>query len=290
MPCGCVRTTGCDGSGRGPARRHVRPHRRWIRRPRRRRDASRHLPAAAPGPGLREVPGRRRERALRAAASPLVGRTTRGAQACGRHRRRTADGAWRCRFFDSQPDARRHDAAGRRRSRRRRGVARYRLPAERRSTGGGGGSGGSFDRRLGAAASSDDSRTTAARRARRLDRRSHGGSASSLDAVRLPADRRRRGLHGLHQARRRQRGAAGLRGSRLLPVGAGFLALGRTGAFGEHVAARQRDAALARQALDELARDDLLDGARGALQLDAVARFSSASTSWLLVLSSSATL
>jgi hypothetical protein len=40
--------------------------------------------------------------------------------------------------------------------------------------------------------------------------------------------------------------------------------------LGEHVAARQRDATLSRDALDERARDDLFDRTRRALQLDAV--------------------
>jgi hypothetical protein len=40
--------------------------------------------------------------------------------------------------------------------------------------------------------------------------------------------------------------------------------------LGEDVAGRQLDVALLCQAIDELARDDLLDGARGALYLNAV--------------------
>jgi hypothetical protein len=40
--------------------------------------------------------------------------------------------------------------------------------------------------------------------------------------------------------------------------------------LGEHVAAGKRDAALSGQAFDERARDDFLDRARGALQLDSV--------------------
>jgi hypothetical protein len=46
--------------------------------------------------------------------------------------------------------------------------------------------------------------------------------------------------------------------------------LGRNGVLGEHVAARKRDASLSRETLDERARDNFLDGARGALQLDSV--------------------
>src|SRR4029077_7227702 len=48
-----------------------------------------------------------------------------------------------------------------------------------------------------------------------------------------------------------------------------LLTLGGRG-VGEHVARRQRDVGLSRDALDELARDDFLDRARGALDLDAV--------------------
>jgi hypothetical protein len=77
---------------------------------------------------------------------------------------------------------------------------------------------------------------------------------------------------------------------RLLRARSGLLRAGLARALGEHVAARQRDAALAREPLDELARDDLFDRARALFSSMPCARFSSASTSWLLVLRSSATL
>jgi hypothetical protein len=73
----------------------------------------------------------------------------------------------------------------------------------------------------------------------------------------------------LHETGRRQR-----RGDRLDRLGRllrleGLLAL-RHRRFREDVAARQLDVALACEPLDELASDDLLDGARGALHLDTV--------------------
>jgi hypothetical protein len=83
-----------------------------------------------------------------------------------------------------------------------------------------------------------------------------------------------RGLHRFNEPWRRE-----CRGSRL--GGLGFLCtrsrlLGaglRDRPFGEHVAAREGDAALSRQALDELSRDDLFNRAGRALQLDAVRAF-----------------
>ena len=79
-------------------------------------------------------------------------------------------------------------------------------------------------------------------------------------------------LRGLVQARRAQR-----RRRRFGGLGTGllredWLPRGRLGGgpFGEHIAAGQRHAALAGQALDELPADDLFDGARRALHVDAV--------------------
>ena len=73
----------------------------------------------------------------------------------------------------------------------------------------------------------------------------------------------------LDQPRRRQRRRRRLRRLDFLRGGRAFLPLA-AGVVGEHVAAGQRDAALARQPLDELAGDDLLDRARRALHLDPV--------------------
>ena len=74
---------------------------------------------------------------------------------------------------------------------------------------------------------------------------------------------------GLDEAWRRQRGSRGLdRLGRLLRRRA-LLAFDDV-SLREDVAARQRNVALTRETLDELARDDFLDGARGALHLDAV--------------------
>ena len=64
-------------------------------------------------------------------------------------------------------------------------------------------------------------------------------------------------------------GAAGLTGSAGLLRRRALLAFD-DGSLREDVAARQRNVALTRETLDELARDDFLDGARGALHLDAV--------------------
>ena len=82
---------------------------------------------------------------------------------------------------------------------------------------------------------------------------------------------RRGGLGRFHQARWRERGGCRLWRFRFFRAGRWLLRarLGRR-ALGEHVATRQRDAAVAREALDELARHDFLDCARGAFQLDAV--------------------
>jgi len=88
---------------------------------------------------------------------------------------------------------------------------------------------------------------------------------------------RRRGLRrpdGFDQPRRSKDGRRRLGWLRLLWRG-GLLrtAFCRRRRFGEHVTARQRDAALPRNALDKRSGDDLFDGARRALQLDAVIAF-----------------
>jgi hypothetical protein len=72
-----------------------------------------------------------------------------------------------------------------------------------------------------------------------------------LDESRWTEDRcRRLGWFGLLRRRRFLQSSLGWNG----------------GVLGEHVAARQRDASLPRQPLDERARNDFLDCARGALQ------------------------
>lgn len=77
-------------------------------------------------------------------------------------------------------------------------------------------------------------------------------------------------FHRLHEAGRRQHVRDRLRRLECLLTGRGALpALGGRH-LSEDVAGRQLDVALLRQAIDELARDDLLDGARGALYLNAV--------------------
>ncbi len=99
-----------------------------------------------------------------------------------------------------------------------------------------------------------------------------GGSSYTGSSTTGEAETRcGRGFRGLDQARRRQRGCRRLRGLRLLGAGRRLLRTGLGGrSLGEHVAARQRDAALAREPLDELARHDLFNRAGRALQLDAV--------------------
>ncbi len=67
-------------------------------------------------------------------------------------------------------------------------------------------------------------------------------------------------LRGFDESRRCECGRCGLCRLWLLRVRGGLLrARLRHRALGEHVAARERDAALAREALDELARDDLFE-------------------------------
>jgi len=77
-------------------------------------------------------------------------------------------------------------------------------------------------------------------------------------------------LRRFHQTRRRKSRCGRLSGLRFFQHGRGGLFAFHRRPFGKHVAAGQGDAALARETLDELARHDFLDGARGALQLDAV--------------------
>ena len=279
MPGCCVRT-GCDGSGRGPptgacgrepgyagrggggrrpdapgtvpGRRHRLPRRPSAQSFR----SARRLPlrgrggAGMPSDGRPSVAARRAARARSAAAASAssaavlrcaaasVGGTMRPAAGFGG----AAGTAW-----DRMARATAGDAALR--------------PAV--STGSGASSTGVFGLRL----ELDAASTTRLRR-ERFDRR---GARRLRPRRRL---RLRRGtatgrLDGLDQARRRQRGRRRLdRLGRLLRRRA-LLALD-DGRFGEDVAARQRDVALTREALDELARDDFFDGARGALHLDAV--------------------
>jgi len=83
-------------------------------------------------------------------------------------------------------------------------------------------------------------------------------------------DRRGGRFHRLYEAWRRQHVRDRLRRLGYLLGGRGALpALGGRH-LSEDVAGRQLDVALLRQAIDELAGDDLLDGARGALYLNAV--------------------
>jgi hypothetical protein len=77
------------------------------------------------------------------------------------------------------------------------------------------------------------------------------------------------GFRRLHQPGRRQRGCHRLGGLGRLLRGHAFLAFDDR-RFGEDVAAWQRDTALAGEPVHELARDDLFNRARGALDLDAV--------------------
>src|SRR5690606_12276062 len=98
-----------------------------------------------------------------------------------------------------------------------------------------------------------------------------GGSRSSRGGGRRPlglVD----GLRRLHQPRGTQRRGRGFRrlGRRALLATRPAAARAGGGPVGEHVAGGQSDPPLARDALDELPADDLLDGARGALHLDAV--------------------
>ena len=81
-------------------------------------------------------------------------------------------------------------------------------------------------------------------------------------------------LYGLDEPRRRECRSSGLGGLRFLRIRCRLLGAGLGDwPFSEHVAAWERDAALAREALDELSRDDLFNRARRALQLDAVRAF-----------------
>jgi hypothetical protein len=89
-------------------------------------------------------------------------------------------------------------------------------------------------------------------------------------------DRRCWGPDCLNQAWRRKRRRRGLdrlrRCARLLCARTGFFR-GFGGGLRKDVTLRQLNAALSREALDELARDDLFEGARRALELDAVILF-----------------
>ncbi len=185
-----------------------------------------------------------------------------------RRHRRHRRGARRRWLLDPEPDAGRNDPA-------RRGPVRRRLRRGRgRWRRGRGPRGRLHVRRRGR------------RRSRRLDglRRLRCGLREGRRGGRLFLRRRRRRkrfgrffehrrrsrrLGGLHQPGRCQRGRGRLRGLGLARAG-GRLAGFRGGALGEHVAARQRDAAFAGQALHELPRDHFLERTRRALQLDPV--------------------
>jgi hypothetical protein len=90
-------------------------------------------------------------------------------------------------------------------------------------------------------------------------------------------DRRRRwcrwrclGPERLDEPRRTQNGCRRFRRLRLFDRGGLFPTLRRRRRVGEHVAARKRDVTLPGDTLDKRTRDHLLDGARRALQLDAM--------------------
>src|SRR5262249_5824064 len=90
----------------------------------------------------------------------------------------------------------------------------------------------------------------------------------------LNGNRWLQGLDGLDQPRRSKHGRRRLwRLGLLRRSGLLCAALRRCRCLREHVAAWQRDATLPRNALDKRPRDDLFDGARRALQLDAVIAF-----------------
>jgi hypothetical protein len=83
--------------------------------------------------------------------------------------------------------------------------------------------------------------------------------------------RRRGRFRRLDQPWRGERWNGRLRGFRLLTCPGRFFGPALGGwTLCEHVPTRQRNASFAREPLDELPRDDLLDGARRAFQLDAV--------------------
>ena len=98
------------------------------------------------------------------------------------------------------------------------------------------------------------------------------GLRCNSDRRRSFGDSRRRRRHRfdrLDESGRRQHRRRGLRRFRRLLRRRRLLAF-HDGRLGEDVAARQRDAALLREALDELTGDDFFNRARGALHLDAV--------------------
>jgi hypothetical protein len=69
-------------------------------------------------------------------------------------------------------------------------------------------------------------------------------------------------LRGFYKSRGSKRRCGGFRRLRFLSGSRRLLrSRPRSRPLGEHIAARQRNAALAREALDELPRDDLFDGA-----------------------------
>ena len=232
------------GGTRGDRRRRLRRRDRTLHRARRRRRRQR-LRRRGRTIGFDAQPQRRRHDA--------AGRG-RGGGAARRRRRRGGDGAARAPAAVAAVPRRRGDWLDVRvRRRRRRGVSVFR-PRVATCVGGRRSTGDRLRRRgAGAAASSTGSSTT--------------GSGSAATGSASATARR---LGGLHQARRRQHRRRRLgRLGRLLRRRAALLALGDR-RLGEHVRRRQRDVALLRQPLHELARDHFLDRARGALHLDAV--------------------
>ena len=96
------------------------------------------------------------------------------------------------------------------------------------------------------------------------------GELSGMGLIKTAINEGRMAIDSFHEPRRRQRGGRRLgRLGRFLRGRSALLAFGGR-RLGEDVAARQRDVALARETLDELPPDDLLDRARRALYLDAV--------------------
>ena len=258
--------------------------RRQRARPLRRRAAA---PAAAGAPG--RVPAGR----LRLPVAACGG----AAGACRRpdeHRpaRRRGRRLSGSRILDAQPHGRRHDASGRRRDRTRRRGCRRDAAVGSAAAGARRFRRGGFAAPRAAIAGSFGGLGLACRRQAPARRRAASpaaiGSGSGAGGGGTSRDRRRN-EHGLRRGGRRgQRlrgwrrraawrvltrrgggsaGAAGFGGSGALP---GLPSLRRRGRVGERRVRRHADAALARQALDELPRDDLFDRARRALHLDAV--------------------
>ena len=255
-------------------------------------------PAAA-GPGMPGAAAGSRRPAGRGSAATRRPARTPGVAVCPALRRRGGARRRHRGAVGSRPRARDHarrcrvgsggvGVVGRCSSMRSRSVGGTTRPGG--SACGGGGAAAMPGARQPAATAVPASRSAATAR-RRLDRRpaaasttvigggsrlrrlqSGGGSATTAARSRLgfgfdrPGDGR---LDRLDEPRRRQRRRRRLGRLGRLLRGRALLAFDER-RLGEHVAARQRDVALAREALDELARDDFFDRARGALHLDAV--------------------